>query len=870
MQTVNKQQRTTNRPPKWADRFLQWYCRPDLLEEIQGDAFELFYRTASTNQTKARLQFSWNVIRFFKWSNIKQTKNNYSSTNGAMFKSYLIAGFRNAIRHRLNSSINILGLSLALGIAITSFIIIDNQFHADFFHENMNRIYQVTSIIEVDKRTEEWSDSPIMLGPSTFQNQDAIETFTRIEFGYANIRHRDDVFNEQLWFVDPAFFDMFSFPITTGNGLVLSQKNQLVLEKEIAKKYFGETDPIGQSLSLKFREHDKQEFFVSAVFERPTGSTLYPTIILPIANFRDLEPEKADDWAYLVDGTFIMLRSGHSVNELTAHMKMHVATQNTASPQWLINEFRFRPLKGLGLVSNEIVSSVSEGSQREGLISLGVIATFLLILASLNYMNVSIATVATRLKEIGIRKVIGGQKREIIHQFLTENFLMCALAMLVGCLLAYLFFLPGFNSLFPSNILFGFSSGNIMFLFFAGLLLFIGLLSGAYPAFYIASFQPIQILQGREKFGQRSLFSRVLLTLQFIFAFITIVGSFVFIDNSIYLKNKDWGYKHDNLIAVRVEEKSKFLALRDRLTTNQSIIKMAGTDGHIGKSNSRITFLYNEQRIETVDFQVGYNYLETMNLRLKEGRSFDQTIQSDEVESVIINETFAKTLGWANPIGQAFELDSVKRYVIGVVEDFHYEGFYHVLGPVLFRIANEDDFNFLAIQVRAGHVNETQELVKSTWASIAPDDTYEGFVQDEVLADFNRNTDANVQLLIFISTITVLLASLGLFGLVSFNTTRRMKEYSIRKVLGANAMQIFQLMNRDYVFILTTAFVIGAPAGFLLVNPLIHLAYPDPKAAGPLPFMIAVFLMVLAVAITVLSQLIRIARENPSDVLKID
>ncbi|HPW62152.1 MAG TPA: ABC transporter permease, partial [Cyclobacteriaceae bacterium] len=773
MQTVNKQQRTTNRPPKWADRFLQWYCRPDLLEEIQGDAYELFYRTASTNQTKARLQFSWNVIRFFKWSNIKQTKNNYSSTNGAMFKSYLIAGFRNAIRHRLNSSINILGLSLALGIAITSFIIIDNQFHADFFHENMNRIYQVTSIIEVDKRTEEWSDSPIMLGPSTFQNQDAIETFTRIEFGYANIRHRDDVFNEQLWFVDPAFFDMFSFPITTGNGLVLSQKNQLVLEKEIAKKYFGETDPIGQSLSLKFREHDKQEFFVSAVFERPTGSTLYPTIILPIANFQDLEPEKADDWAYLVDGTFIMLRSGHSVNELTAQMKMHVATQNTASPQWLINEFRFRPLKGLGLVSNEIVSSVSEGSQREGLISLGVIATFLLILASLNYMNVSIATVATRLKEIGIRKVIGGQKREIIHQFLTENFLMCALAMLVGCLLAYLFFLPGFNSLFPSNVLFGFSSGNIMFLFFAGLLLFIGLLSGAYPAFYIASFQPIQILQGREKFGQRNLFSRVLLTLQFIFAFMTIVGSFVFIDNSIYLKNKDWGYKHDNLIAVRVEEKSKFLALRDRLTTNQSIIKMAGTDGHIGKSNSRITFLYNEQRIETVDFQVGYNYLETMNLRLKEGRSFDQTIQSDEVESVIINETFAKTLGWSNPIGQAFELDSVKRYVIGVVEDFHYEGFYHVLGPVLFRIANEDDYNFLAIQVRAGHVYETQELVKSTWASIAPDDTYEGFVQDEVFADFNRNTDANVQLLIFISTITVLLASLGLFGLVSFNTTRR-------------------------------------------------------------------------------------------------
>ncbi len=855
-------------PPKWADKFLQWYCRPDLLEEIQGDAYELFLRTAKENKLKANLQFSWNVIRFFKWSNIKRTRHKYSSTRSAMFKSYLITGIRNLIRHRLNGSINIIGLSLAVAIAITSFIVIDNQLHADYFHKNLNRIYQVTSKIEVDKYTEEWSDSPMMLGPIMLQNQNSIESFTRIEFGNADIRYRDNVFSESLWFVDPGFFDMFSFPIIAGDNNPLSQKNHLVLEKEIAKKYFGDTDPVGQSLSFKFREHDKQEFIVSAVFERPTGSTLYPTLLLSIANFQDLKPDKANDWAYQVDGTFIMLKPGHSVNELIPHMKPYLETQNAASPQWLISEYHFRSLNGLGLSSYEIVSSVSEGSQLEGLISLGVIATFLLILASLNYMNVSIATVATRLKEIGIRKVIGGQKREIIHQFLTENFLMCSLALLLGCLISYLFFLPGFNSLFPAHILFGFSSGNVFFLFFAGLLLFIGLLSGAYPAFYVASFQPIQILQGREKFGQKSLFSRVLLTFQFVFAFITIVGSFVFIDNSIYLRNKSWGYKHDNLIAVPVAEKDKYLALRDRLSANQNITSMAGTDGHVGKSNTRITFTYNEQRIEVVDFQVGYNYLETMNIRLKEGRMFDKTIQSDEIESVIINETFAKTLGWINPVGQSFELDSVKRYIIGVVEDFHYEGFYSALGPVLFRITQEDDFNFLAIQVSAGHLKETQELVKSTWAGVAPDDTYEGFVQDDVFEDFNRNNNAHVNLLTFISAITVTLASLGLFGLVSFNTTRRMKEYSIRKVMGANLIQIFRLMNRDYVFILFIAFVIGAPAGFYLVNSLIQKVYPDPQAANPFPFIIAVFLMGFAVAITVASQLVRISKGNPSEVLK--
>jgi putative ABC transport system permease protein len=856
-------------PPKWADRFLQWYCRPDLLEEIQGDAYELFYRTAKESKRKAKLYFVWNVLRFFKWKNINRTKNIYSLTQRAMFKSYLITGIRSLARHPLNGTINIIGMSLALGIAITTFIFIDNQLHADFFHKNMDRIYQVTSKMEVEKRTEEWSDSPIVLGPAMAQDQSTIESFTRIEYGSANIRYRDNVFNEQIWFVDPAFFEIFSFPITAGSSRVLTQKNQLVLEKEIAKKYFGDTDPIGQSLSLKFREHDKQEFIVSSVFKRPTGSTLYPTIFLSMANFHDLEPEKTNDWAYQVDGTFIMLRPGHSVSELATNMKPYVTTQNIASPQWLINEYNFRPLRGLGSANIEIVSAVSNGSHPAGLISLGVISAFLLILASLNYMNVSIATVVTRLKEIGIRKVIGGQKREIIHQFLTENFLMCTLAMLLGCLLAYLFFLPGFNLLFPINVLFGFSSGNVMFLFFAGLLLFVGLLSGAYPAFYIASFQPIQILQGREKFGQKSLFSRVLLTLQFIFAFITIVGSFIFIDNSIYFKNKDWGYEHDNLIVVRVEEKDKYLALRDRLSNNPYITSMAGTDGHIGRSHTRTTFVYNEQRIETVDFQVGYNYLETMNIPLKEGRLFDKTIQSDEIESVIVNETFAKTLGWKNPIGQVFEFDSVKRYVIGVTKDFHYEEFYHKIGPALFSITKEDEFNFLAIRVSAGHVNEVEEQVKSTWASIAPDDTFEGFMQEEVFATFNDNNNANVQVLIFICTITIVLTSLGLFGLVSFNTTRRMKEYSVRKVMGANVMQIFRLMNRDYVFILTTAFVIGAPTGFFLVTPLIEIAYPnDPQSAGPLPFIIAVSIMVVAVGVTVTSQLVRIARKNPSEVLK--
>jgi len=855
-------------PPKWADRLLEWYCHPALLEEIQGDAHELFSRKAKENLQMAKLQFVWNVARFFRLKNIRKSTTTYSSNSFTMLKSYLTTAFRTAIRHPLNSSINILALSLALGIAITSFIFIDSQLHADHFHTNLNRIYQVTSRIEIDKQIDEWSDSPILLAPMMLQEQSIVEASTRILDGEAIVKYKDDVFNESLWFVDPSFLEIFSFPIVKGSKNPLANGNDIVLERKIAQKYFGDADPIGKSLSLILNGNVREEFTVTAVIERPAGSSLYATILLPMSKFNNQMPDKTNDWAYQVDGMFILLKKNHGVDELSKEMNRYVALQNIASPQWAVKDFQFQSLDGLALKSSGIISSVSAGPDPAALYSLGVIAILLLTLASLNYMNVSVATVATRLKEIGIRKVIGGQKKEIVAQFVTENFALCSVALLVGSFLSYLFLLPAFNSLFPVNLSFGFSSGNVIFLFFGALLLFIGVLSGAYPAFYIASFQPVKILAGREKFGQKSLFSRVLLTLQFIVAIITIVGSFVFIDNSIYLKNKDWGYTHSNIITVGVKEKSSYLALRDKLLTDPEIVKMAGAEGHIGRSDNRISFVHHEQRIEAIDFQVGYNYLETMSIRLKEGRLFDQKNQSDRQHSLVINETLVKKLGWTSPIGQSIELDSTKFTVIGVVEDFHYQGFFNKLGPVILRLTDEDKFNYLAIQTAGANVNDTHQRIKSAWASIAPDEPYEGFVQDDVFADFNRDNNANVKLLVFISTITVTLASLGLFGLISFNTTRRMKEYSIRKVLGADLSQIFRLMNGDYVVILLSAFVIGAPAGFLLINSLIQAIYPNPQNAQPLPFIIALLVILFTVAVTVSSQLMRIRRENPSTTLK--
>ena len=868
--TTSNDQRSTIHPPKWVDKFLQWYCRPDLLEEIQGDAYELFYRRAAKSKHKADLYFILNVFRFFRLKNIKRPQSKYSPHYTIMFKSYLLTGIRSAIRHRATAMINILGLSLGVGVAITVFIFAEFSWNLNGFHLNKDRVYQVISHVRSNEALQNWGDSPFLLGPALKADHPAVETMVRIEMSAGAVRRNDMVLNESIWFVDADFLNTFSFPIVKGNSGALKTKEGIVLTQPIAEKYFGIDDPIGQSLSVKFDNGVKQEFIVTGVIAITDNSGIYPSVLVSMEKFEDLKFKDSYNWDYLTDATFIMLRAGHSIAEIAPTMDKYKALQNTTSPEWLVEGFEFISLATISQRSNEIVSAIAFGSHPSGIWSLLIIALLLLLLACFNYMNVSVATVATRLKEIGIRKVIGGNRKEIIQQFLTENFLMCMVSITIGCLFAYLLFLPGFNSLYPFTISFSAVSGSTLIVFMVGLLVFIGLISGAYPALYVSSFMPIRILRGREKFGQRGLFSRVLLTIQFVIAFMTIVASFVFIDNSLYLKNKDWGYDHQQNMVVPVANKEQFVKLRDKISQWKEIEQMAGSVNHVGYQNSKTSFDYHEERFPTVAYQVGFDYLETMNFRLKEGRLFNREIQSDLGESVIVSESFVEKMNWREPLKESFEYDSLRRYVIGVVYDFHYDGFYNPIGPVMFTVGSEEDFRYLSLKTTPGKIATTEAYLKESWKEIAPDDPYEGFLQDTVFEDFHRDNNANITLLSFISSFAIILACLGLFGLVSFNITRRLKEFSVRKVFGANLTHIFRLMNRDYMWILLIAFFIGAPTGFFLINYVIQHIYPDPQSARLLPFMIAVAIMIVTVALTVMSQLRRVAKENPSATLKIE
>ncbi len=439
-------------------------------------------------------------------------------------------------------------------------------------------------------------------------------------------------------------------------------------------------------------------------------------------------------------------------------------------------------------------------------------------------MSISAAT--KRLKEIALRKVLGSAREGIIIQFLIENILLCLVALVLGTILSATLLLPGFNSLITITIPFSFSSIEVMLMFFFVMLTVIGIASGAYPAFYISRFQPVHIFRGNERFGNKNLFTKILLTLQFVLAFTTVIACFVFTDNALELERKDWGYNYDNTLSLPIADINVFQGLRDKAKQNSSILGFAGSKGHIGRSNYYTSIDHLDNKFNAMIYEVGLDYLETMNIRLTEGRFFQRSKPSDITESTVVSEFFVDKMGWKEPINQTFSYDSIQYSVIGVIRDFHSKDFFRELDPVFFTLTEEENFNYASVKIAPGKLSEVDQYLRESWNEVAPNDPYDRLFQSDVFARFFDINKSNIIIIIFISAFAIILASIGLFGLLSFNITKRLKEFSVRKVLGAGRLNIIKLANKEYVWMLLISFIIGAPVGYFLMMQLIYLIYP--------------------------------------------
>jgi len=450
----------------------------------------------------------------------------------------------------------------------------------------------------------------------------------------------------------------------------------------------------------------------------------------------------------------------------------------------------------------------------------------------------------------------------LVRQFLFENIVLCIFALILGTLIAHFVVLPWFENQFGLALVLKIFGNYRLWLFFIGLLLLVGISSGAYPAFYISSFKPAAIFHGSLKIEGKNRFTKIFLTFQFILSILAIVSGIVFVQNVKYQKAQDWGYDNANIYVVQVPSGETYRAFRNMAVQNPDIISLSGSGGLVGRSWGLAVIDKNDEKTEVQRIDVGPNYIESLDLSLLEGRTFKEEMKTDE-QAVIVNELFVNRVGWENIIDNTFIYDSTEYSIIGIVQNFYYQSFWSEMKPAMFRLVPEDDFRYISAKIKAGTALETVEFFENAWKELEPDLPYNGFFQDTVFDNYFNNIVGHSKLIGFTATLAIILSCMGLFGLVSLNVASRMKEISIRKVLGAGPLSMAKHVNRLYIWLLVIATAIGAPLSYFIMVAFLDSVY-EYHVPVQIPYILLGVVMIFVVAfVTVSSLVVKVVKSNP-------
>ena len=856
-------------PPKWPLRFMRIFVKKEYLEEIEGDMEELFRdHLEQQSITKAKRMYTWEMLRLLRPILIKNLAALQHLNHYPMFKNYFKTSLRSLIKSPLSSFINIFGLSVAIGICVVVYAFIDYAYSIDGFHENKNKVYLTTIFVDREGAQQQYGIAPRPLGEMLKQDFVHIKKVCRLEDKSVVLKYEDKIFNEQVRFADPEFLEMFTFPLKEGLSNSLSDISAIILSEDMAKKYFGDENPMGREMVMVFGENNSKAFTVTGVAEAfPKAHAIHFDFLINFGNVLASDPGyDLADWKAFVTATLIQVDGAADLASIEKGMEKYRALQNQAEEDWAISSFVFVSLADLYTQSGSIRNDISINPPLEAQIALPIIGIFMLALACFNYINIAIVSAAKRVKEIGVRKVIGASRAKVIVQFLSENILITFFAGVIGLILAATIFLPWFIQLSSKPLELTLTDQKF-WIYLLTILLFTGIASGLYPAFYVSRFEAVKIFKGSLQFGKKNQVTKTFLGFQLILACILITGAVMFTQNTAYQGTRDWGYSPDEVLFTPVPNRSAFEPLRDAMIQNSNVLSISGSSHHLGKSNATSVVRMADRQYEVHQFAVDASYFDAMGLRLKEGRVFNNPTEGDK-HAVVVNELFVKNMMLEQPVGEVFEIDSTRYEVIGVVSDFHSDNFYHQMLPSIFTVANQQDYQFLSMRVKNGSQKETLEALKAKWATLLPDIPFQGGYQKDVWGRFFQQVDTQENFSKVVAMIAVMLASLGLYGLVTLNVSGRVKEFSIRKVLGATLNNIAATITRQYLILAIVAMVLGAPLSYLLITALISMMYAYPLPVSYSGVAISVTILILILLATVSTQVIKVAKSNPVSGLK--
>lgn len=860
------------KPPRLAQWLLEFYCDDPLKEEIAGDLEERFLDHLETlGKRKASLKYWLNVFKFFRWHTLKRRRSNqFSSNNMAMFKNYFKIAFRNALKQKAYTFINLSGLAVGLTSFILIMLYVQQQLSYDQFHENKDRIFRVID--------GEDAITPNIVAPFVSRNfQDELKQSVRvIVMGSQIFNIKEKAFTSNVFHADSAFFSMFSFPFIQGDEeTALAQPNSMVISRKAALQHFGREDVMNEAFQMSGRDYK----ITGVMADIPQNSLLQFDFMVP---FNDLSWARRETWSNSSYHTFLQLSD--NVDPKVFEKKIAAKINETFDIPADSEEAEAIYLQSFNDIYLQSEMHLSYEIGRVGDIKyvyiFFAVAVLILLIACINYVNLSTSRSLERAKEVGIRKVVGAHRWQLIYQFLGESFLFVFGSLILSLGLSWLL-LPYFNELAGVVMDTSFLPNAQFLLIMLGLGTFISLLSGFYPALMLSMFKPVVVLKGKFKnSGAGSRLRKALVIFQFAISAFLLIATMGVNKQLNFIQDKNLGYDRDQVLYFRVNRdlRTNYQTLKNELLNNPNIRSVSMTSNtplNVGSAHGIQTGPTDEDYELIYFINVDEDFTDLMGMNILAGRDFkelavpfDEMDTTGRVPSFIINETTAALFNWTakEAVGQKVTISGMEAPVQAVVEDFHFKSMQQKIEPFVL-MANPNQFYYSMVKIGNENVSETLDFIGEKVQAVAPRLPFDYRFLDDRFEGMYRFESQLSDVFITFATIAIIIASLGMFGLISFMALNRAKEMGIRKVLGASVAHVVVLLSGDFLKLVGIALLLAMPVAYYVMGDwLTDYEYRTSLGAGV--GAIAVISALLITMLTIGYQALKTGLISPSKVLR--
>ncbi|RDC65614.1 ABC transporter permease [Adhaeribacter pallidiroseus] len=803
-----------------------------------------------------------------------------------MLKNYFKIAIRHFFRHKTYSSINLLGLSMAVTCCLLIGLFIRHEWSYDDFHAKVDRLYRpwISEVYQNEPMVN--TVTPYPLGPALVANYPEVEKMTRVVSIEGKVQTGGEIFNERLHLVEPDFFPMFDFRmVQQSSATPLAEVNSVIVTKAMATKYFGQANPVGKLIKIQL-DSAVQAFTVTGVAQTvPVNSSIQFDFLLSFAHIKRLRSENFLKHWQQVDGeTYVLLRPGTNAAQLEAKFPAMVKAALGEKYQPGAYAVHLQPIRNIHL-NNTLPEGMEPISNPAYSYILGTIAGFILLIACINFMTLSIGRSAGRAREVGVRKVMGAIRSQLIQQFWGEALFLTVLAVFTGFVLAMLL-LPVFNQLADKNLKFSFDAGTMGLL--GVLVVVVGLVAGSYPALVLSNFRPVEVLKGKLTItGDQSFFRRSLVIVQFALSVFLIVGTLVMNQQMHFLQSKPLGYQTKRIVVIPATQsgeagQAQIARFREAIQSRPEVAEVAASAFAFGSGPWAGVGYTDPKKVyrEFAQNNIDAHFIPAYGIRLKVGRNFQENNTADKSQSIIVNEALVKEYGWQDPLNAHLPGKFPAHRIIGVVENFNFESLHTPVKPLVLVMQPDSLYRGIenlmfssspqpdiSVRLQTGNLTEQVALLEKTWKSLSPNEPFAYTFLDENLANQYRQEQRLGKMVNIASALSIFISCLGLFGLTTLAVARRTKEIGVRKVLGASVTNIVALLSKDFVGLVVIANVVAWPLAWYSIHQWLQdFAYQVPVSwwifglAGVATLVIAL--------VTISFHAVRAALANPVQALR--